>query len=154
MTLAIIATFVLFGLWRRWFGMATPKLDAFARRLVAWWPLERKPTSARWLKVAAVVALGFLALWPALPWWGALLGSAVLAAYWLRGHKLGEWTFRDWLLRYGPPGAFWWLANRYPLPARFCTPNGIIDGSNALAEFAAGGTVYAVAGWLAWLAAT
>lgn len=132
--LLIAAAFVAGAFWRRWFGG---------------WP---KPPAGSWLngrgpKIAAGLVLGFLATWPALPWWAALVLSGLVIAYWLPGHKLQEWGVREWLLRYGPPGLYWWAANRWP--RNLSWGGGLVDGTNALAELAAGGTVYAAAAGLA-----
>lgn len=133
-------------------------LGALARRFDGGWP---KPPAGSFLnrsrpKILVYVALGFFAMWPALPWWAALPVSGALAVYWLPGHKLTEWTRADWLRRYGPVGLYWWWANR-PRPDEVADgvdrEDWFIDGRNAIAELAAGATVYGGAAALAQLAA-
>lgn len=137
--LTILGAAILGGLWRRWFG-GWPECDC-----------GRAP------KLAAGFLLGFFAVWPALPWWAALPISGALLALWLKGHKLQEWDLGDWLRRYGPVGVYWWAAQRagkwmerrkieWPLKSKN------LDGPFALAEMAAGGTMYGAAAWLASLA--
>lgn len=128
----------------------------FLRRWIDGWP---KPPAgsvlnSRWPKILAAVALGFTTTVWFLPWWGALILAVALAVYWLPGHKLQEWSAIKWWHRYGPPGWYWWLANRLPaMPQAWHTANGCIDGNNAIAAFAAGATVYGLAAAVAALGA-
>lgn len=127
--LTIIAAVILGALWRRWFGG---------------WP---KVIADRWPKLLAALLIGFLAMWPSLPWYVALPVSGALCAFWIPHHDLTNWKLGDWLLRYGPFGVIYWIAQRFPIKAI----NNAIDGSFALAEFAIGGAVYGTAAAVAFL---
>lgn len=118
------------AMWRRWFGG---------------WPAI---ADKRWVKILAALALGFVAALPGMPLTAALAVSALIAVYWLPGHKLQEWKLADWRTRYGLVGLYWWAANRWAIDWRL---GNAVDGSNALAEFAAGATVYGLLALLAVL---
>lgn len=113
---------VLGALWRRWFGG---------------WP---SIPEARLPKLAAALGLGLWATAP-LPWQIGLPLAGLMTAYWVPGHDLQGWALRQWLLRYGPVGAYWWAANRFAFPFRVHY-NKALDGPNAFAELAAGATMY------------
>ena len=125
--------FILGALWRRWFGG---------------WPAYDVP---RWFKLLVATALGFFALWPVVTWEVAFPLSIFLVLFWVPGHQLSGWSIWRWLLRYGPLGIYWWVADRLGPRWKHRWNWGPFDGTISVAELLAGGTFYAVLAWVALL---
>lgn len=121
LVIAAILTIIAWGFWRRWMG--------------GW---GGKPPFDRATKFAV---LGLL-LWPAWMVEPALAAViwGVASLYWAKGH---DWTsLSALLLRYGPFGLCWWVAQRLPAPPRVkLGQTYLIDGPIAVAELSAGALV-------------